>query len=209
MRGFTPCNFSPADGKNFSWLDYYVQTPIREQTSASCSPYSIIAAIELAHQIHSGECVVLSDQYLIDIGSRYGSRYVEKAQDGSIHREFANHFQAIPWALKKGHHVYRNRPDFDPFELDHKGNPKIMGHVVVAIGWEYSNGKLSFLIQNSYGKSWGHGGYGFIHESCLDLNWTLIPTVKEGYKVYATSFNDIPEVSITTDWIYHTSAPQF
>ena len=109
----------------------------------------------------------------------------------------------------KGHHVYRNRPDFDPFELDHKGNPKIMGHVVVAIGWEYSNGKLSFLIQNSYGKSWGHRGYGFIHESCLDLNWTLIPTVKEGYKVYATSFDDIPEVSITTDWIYHTSAPQF
>ena len=120
MRGFTPCNFSPADGKNFSWLDYYVQTPIREQTSASCSPYSIIAAIELAHQIHSGECVVLSDQYLIDIGSRYGSRYVEKAQDGSIHREFANHFQAIPWALKKvGCLVLRD--DYEMGNLDGKG----------------------------------------------------------------------------------------
>lgn len=56
---------------------------------------------------------------------------------------------------------------------DYAGNMNAMGHAVLIVGYRQLNGATYFIIRNSYGPTWGDGGYGYMSEATLRDNLSI------------------------------------
>lgn len=48
-------------------------------------------------------------------------------------------------------------------ETNCKNDPNDLNHEMVAVGYGYNNGKLYYIIRNSWGKYWGMNGYAYVY----------------------------------------------
>ena len=48
-------------------------------------------------------------------------------------------------------------------ETNCNSDPNYLNHEMVAVGYGYNNGKLYYIIRNSWGKYWGMNGYAYVY----------------------------------------------
>lgn len=49
-------------------------------------------------------------------------------------------------------------------------DPDLLNHEMVAVGYGYNNGRLYYIIRNSWGASWGLSGYAYVYEGVCGVD---------------------------------------
>ena len=49
-------------------------------------------------------------------------------------------------------------------------DPDLLNHEMVAVGYGYNNGKLYYIIRNSWGESWGIDGYAYVYDNICGIS---------------------------------------
>ncbi|XP_073952842.1 cathepsin L-like isoform X2 [Choristoneura fumiferana] len=179
---------------SFNWAKCGGVTPVKDQNQCgACWAFSAVAAIESQWKIHTKRDIILSEQFLIDCNDLDAG-----CDSGSLLKIYGDITSVITGVLEVGKYrpydETRRKCEWDgdtgalvPVTGFRRVEP---GNEVDMVTYLYHNGPISadddgtrvpyWIIKNSWGTDWGHGGYYYLERgtnACGIANDVVFPFV--------------------------------
>jgi C1A family cysteine protease len=134
----------------------------------------------------------------------YGTEAYKIITDRGLNGESIKNPRYLESLLHKGYNIVigtwvswddkDNNGILDPV-LDSKGNPIGMGgHAMLVVG--YNRPSECFIVKNSWGRGWGHGGYAYLHynlvRSCFKYGFVVDKVVPEAATQLSRKLSQAP-----------------